>query len=102
MAVRFYNTKGPYGCLSNFSRHGFQIDGIHWRTVEHYFQAQKFAGTEQERLIQQAETPKRAKDLGHTRTIPLRSDWEEVKNDVMRRAVMCKFEKHRDARDVLL
>src|SRR5947209_19697349 len=102
MAVRFYNTKGTYGCLSNFSRHGFQIDGLYWPTVEHYFQAQKFAGTEQARLIQQAATPRQAKDLGHDRAISLRADWEEVKDEVMRRAVRCKFEKHAEAREVLL
>jgi ribA/ribD-fused uncharacterized protein len=102
MTVRFYNTKGPYGCLSNFSRHGFQVDGLYWPTVEHYFQAQKFAGTEQARLIQQAPTPRQAKDLGHDRTIPLRSDWEDVKDEVMRQAVRSKFEKHGDARGVLL
>ena len=61
MAVLFYNNKGIYGCLSNFSRHGFQLDGMHWLTVEHYFQAQKFPGTEQARLIQQAATPREAK-----------------------------------------
>jgi N-glycosidase YbiA len=102
MAVRFYSTKGPYGCLSNFSRHGFQIDGMHWLTVEHYFQAEKFPRTEQARLIQQARTPALAKELGRTRALPLRSDWEEIKDAIMRRAVLCKFEKHSDAREVLL
>jgi ribA/ribD-fused uncharacterized protein len=102
MAVRFYYTKGPYGCLSNFSRHGFQLDGVYWPTVEHYFQAQKFAGTDQARLIQQAARPRQAKDLGHDRSVSLRPDWEEVKDEVMRQAVRSKFEKHGDAREVLL
>jgi N-glycosidase YbiA len=102
MPVRFYTTKGPYGCLSNFSRHGCQLDGVYWPTVEHYFQAQKFPGTEQARLIQRATTPGQAKELGRSRTVPIRSDWEEVKDDVMRRAVLRKFEKHSEAREVLL
>ncbi len=102
MPVRFYNTKGTYGCLSNFSRHGFQIDGMYWLTVEHYFQAQKFIGTDHSRAIQEAATPRQAKDLGRSRTVPIRTDWEAVKDDVMRRAVLCKFEKHEEARVVLL
>ncbi|HEY9873856.1 MAG TPA: NADAR family protein, partial [Candidatus Obscuribacterales bacterium] len=36
------------------------------------------------------------------RTRPLRRDWEEVKDDVMRRGVLCKFETHADIREVLL
>jgi ribA/ribD-fused uncharacterized protein len=102
MAVRFYNTKGPYGCLSNFSRHGFQIGGAYWPTVEHYFQAQKFAGTERALLIHKAATPRQAKDLGHDRSVSLRSDWEEVRDAVMRQAVLRKFETHYEARVVLL
>ena len=102
MAVRFYNTKGTYDCLSNFSRHGFQLDGMHWLTVEHYFQAQKFHGTEHALAIQQAATPRQAKDLGRSRAVPMRADWEAVKDDVMRRAVLCKFEKHDEASVVLL
>jgi hypothetical protein len=32
----------------------------------------------------------------------LRSDWEEVKDEVMRRAVLRKFETHIDIRAILL
>jgi len=46
MPVYFYSTTGPYGCFSNFSRHSFTLDGLRWPTSEHYFQAQKFTGTE--------------------------------------------------------
>jgi N-glycosidase YbiA len=102
MAILFYNTKGPYGCLSNFSRHGVELDGIYWPTVEHYFQAQKFPDTEQARLIQRARTPGQAKELGRSRDVPLRSDWEQVKDEIMRKAVLRKFETHADARAVLL
>lgn len=53
-----------FACFSNFSPHGFEIDGRYWPTVEHYFQAQKFAGTEYEEQIRQAETPKQANSRG--------------------------------------
>lgn len=102
MTILFYNTKGPHGCLSNFSKHGVDLDGHYWPTVEHYFQAQKFPGTEHALLILRAATPRQAKDLGRARTVPLRDDWEQVKDDVMRRAVLRKFETHEAARAVLL
>jgi ribA/ribD-fused uncharacterized protein len=102
VTILFYNTLGPHGCLSNFSKHGVDLDGHYWPTVEHYFQAQKFPGTEHALLILRARTPRDAKDLGRSRTVALRSDWEEVKDDVMRRAVLRKFELHAEARAVLL
>jgi hypothetical protein len=34
----------PYGCFSNLSPHPVSLDGETWPTVEHFFQAQKFAG----------------------------------------------------------
>ena len=103
MAIKFYREREqPYGCFSNFSKHSFEIEGRPWQTVEHYFQAQKFAGTAHEGAIQVAPAPMTAKTLGNTRDFPLRPDWDTVKDDVMRRAVRAKFEQHEDIRAVLL
>lgn len=84
MPIFFYSTLGDYACFSNFSPHGFEVDGVYWPTVEHYFQAQKYAGTEYEEQIRQAKSPKHAKTLGQRRDWPLRPDWEDVKLDIMR------------------
>ena len=43
-----------------------------------------------------------AEILGRDRERPLRADWEEVKDDIMRRAVKAKFEQHEEIRAVLL
>jgi N-glycosidase YbiA len=103
MAIYFYSSVGePYGCLSNFSPHGVDLDGLWWPTVEHYFQAQKFPGTPHAEAIRLAASPKAAKLLGRSRQYPLRPDWEEVKDEVMRRAVLRKFELHEQPREVLL
>lgn len=103
MAIYFYsNREKPYGCFSNFSAHGVMLDGVWWPTSEHYFQAQKFVGTPHADQIRQVKLPKDAARLGRQRTRPLRSDWEQVKDDVMRKAVLCKFETHADIRAVLL
>ncbi len=100
--VYFYTTNGEFGAFSNFSPHGFELDSEYWPTVEHYFQAQKFAGTRHCRDVRRAPTPKEAKAIGRDRNRPLRSDWEEVKDDVMYRAVRKKFETHDALRDLLL
>jgi hypothetical protein len=102
MSIYFYKTHEPYGCFSNFSAHGFILDDVWWPTSEHYFQAQKFVGTSYAERIQQARSPKEAADLGRLRTFPLRADWEQVKDEVMRQAVLRKFETHADIRVLLL
>jgi ribA/ribD-fused uncharacterized protein len=103
MTIRFYSTREePYGCFSNFSAHPFELDGLMWPTSEHYFQAQKFAGTPHAEAIRLASSPMKAANLGRVRSHPVRADWEEVKDAVMRRAVQRKFETHSDIRAILL
>ena len=53
-------------------------------------------------IIRKLATPADAKRLGRQRSRPLRPDWEAVKDDVMRRAVLRKFETHADLRAILL
>src|SRR5437660_1353100 len=46
--INFYRTDDEYGCFSNFAPYPVELKGMVWPTSEHYFQAQKFAGTEHE------------------------------------------------------
>ena len=46
MSVDFYKELGDLGYLASYSNYGFDIDGIHYQTVEHYYQASKFADEE--------------------------------------------------------
>lgn len=87
MAIYFYKVNEEYGCFSNFSHHGFELDGKWWMTSEHYFQAQKFYGTEYAELICLLDNPMKAAEMGKNRNLTLRGDWEEVKDDVMRKAI---------------
>ena len=102
MTIYFYSTIDEYGCFSNFAPYGFELDGKYWRTVEHYFQAQKFAGTVYEERVRIAATPADAAFIGRRRDLLLREDWEAVKDDIMRRAVLQKFKTHATIRDMLL
>ncbi|MEC4816462.1 MAG: NADAR domain-containing protein [Scytonema sp. PMC 1069.18] len=105
MTIYFYKVWQPYGCFSNFSPHGIEVNGVYWSTVEHYYQAQKFAGTEDAAvipLIYAADTPELAAALGRDRTCRVRPDWEIVKTQIMREAVFKKFLSHTDIREILL
>lgn len=100
--IQFYGVQDEHGHFSNFSRQSIWLKGKRWPTSEHYFQAQKFAGTEHEEAIRLAKTPRIAADMGRDRKKPLRRDWEAVKDDVMREAVRAKFTQHADLREMLL
>lgn len=105
MTIYFYTTREKtYGCFSNFSHHGFELDKLWWSTSEHYFQAQKFVNTDRFWFdkIRGVKTPKDAAGMGRSREHPLRSDWEQVKDEIMQRAVLKKFETHADIRAILL
>ena len=76
--------------LSNFSKSEIILNGIIYPTVEHFFQAMKTKDPIQRAEIAAAPTPGKAKRLG--RHVQLRSDWEEVKVDVMRQGLRLKFQ----------
>jgi ribA/ribD-fused uncharacterized protein len=103
MAIYFYSTKEqPYGCFSNFAAYPFDLDGATWPTVEHYFQAQKFVGTSHVEELRLVASPMVVARMGRSRARPLRPDWNEAKDAIMRRAVLRKFETHAGIRDLLL
>jgi ribA/ribD-fused uncharacterized protein len=102
MAI-WFNSKSPeYRWLSNFSEHPFVLDGLRWPSVEHYYQAQKYAGTEAAERIRRAESPLKARKAGQDRSLSPRADWDGSKEQVMRGAVRAKFEQHRRLRELLL
>ena len=101
-AIDFYSTAGEYGGFSNFSRHAVFLKGKRWPTTEHYFQAQKFAGTEHEEAVRMCKTPGVAARMGRDRKLPLRRDWEGVKEAVMLAALRAKFTQHADLKATLL
>lgn len=102
--IYFYSKDADYYWLSNFAPYGFELDGVHWPTVEHYFQAAKFVGddlaTYRER-IRAAHSARQAKALGRSQAQPLRPDWEEVKEAEMLKALRAKF-SNADLRGMLL
>ena len=100
--ILFYRANGPYGGFSNFSPHPVKMSGRVWPTSEHYFQAQKFAGTDHEEAIRLATSPGAAARMGRSLERPLRPDWEAVKENIMREVLRAKFIQHSELQSLLL
>lgn len=80
---------GDYAFLSNFYICDLVVDGIHYRSVEHAYQAAKCVREEDFERIRLAPTPGKAKRLGQT--VQKRSNWEDVKVHIMLELVRKKF-----------
>ena len=100
MVIFFGSTKGKYGFLSNFAPYEMMLDGKLWATVEQYFQAQKFPASQSRyaEKIRKASTPLKAKKMGKTRKVPIKANWDDIREDVMRKALYHKFSAHKDIR----
>lgn len=75
--------------LSNFYYCQIHFDGDEYISVEHAFQASKTLNKEERKFIRQAETSTKAKYFGQK--VTLRSDWENIKNDIMYQLLKQKF-----------
>ena len=100
--IHFYSARDSFGEFPNFAAFHLHLKGKYWPTVEHFFQAQKFVGTIHEEQVRLTKSPRLAADMGRSRKRPLRKEWEEVKDDIMREAVQAKFTQHEELRELLL
>lgn len=100
--IHFYGTRAEHGYMSNFARYPVKVDGTLYKTSEHYFQAMKFEGTKWESKVRDAGGPMEAATLGRDRKLPLRKDWESVKDNIMRKVVEAKFRQHPEIAKQLL
>lgn len=100
--IYFYSQRAEHGYMSNFANYSVTVDGRKYKTSEHWYQSMKFAGTEWEDKVKEASTPMQAATLGRNHSLPLRQDWESVKDDIMRKVVEIKFRQHPDIAEKLL
>ncbi|EEX94493.1 GTP cyclohydrolase II [Vibrio orientalis CIP 102891 = ATCC 33934] len=92
--IQFYEPEDAYGFLSNFFHSPINIDGQTWPTSEHYYQAQKFVDPEIYGQIQHSKTPDRAFELSREFKQKERTDWLDIRLDVMRFIVTEKFSQN--------
>lgn len=92
--IQFYEPEDAYGFLSNFFHSPINIDGQTWPTSEHYYQAQKFVDPEIYGQIQHSKTPDHAFELSREFKQKERTDWLDIRLDVMRFIVTEKFSQN--------
>ena len=100
--INFYSVNDEFGEFSNFAPYPIRLDKKLWPTSEHYFQAQKFQDAACREEIRKVKSPMEAARMGRSRKKSLRNDWESVKDQIMRKAVLSKFTQHDDLQEVLL
>lgn len=100
--ILFYSPNNPYGCFSNFANYPIRINGKNWPSSEHFYQAQKFVGTEFEEIIRSICKASEVFKFARSADLPLRKDWEEVKLDLMMLAVKSKFEQYEILKGILI
>ena len=81
---------GSYSFLNNFFSSTIYVKGISYPTVEHAYQSHKTLDDNASEIIRNAKDPMIAKKLG--RSIVIRSDWDDIKIDLMRTFIKLKFE----------
>ncbi len=91
---------GEHHPLSNFYLCKVNIDGREYKTVEHYYQSEKALNPVDKARIMLAESPAKARRLG--RQVKMRSDWDDVKDQIMYKGVKAKFTQNPEARAYLL
>ncbi len=102
MSIDFYKEFGPLGYLANYSEHGFYKNGIYYKTVEHYYQSEKFDNKEIKDKIINSKTPKEASNIGRDRNNIRKKDFKSIKDEVMYEGVLEKFRQNEDIKKKLL
>ena len=97
--IRIDAFRGEYFFLSSFYPAQVACDGLTCQNNEAAFQAQKVLDPEAKKAFT-ALGPKEAKHRG--RQVPLRPDWEKVKNGIMEEIVRAKFLQNGDLKEKLL
>ena len=99
---------GRYSFLSNFHECRIEFEGIAYPTVENAFQAAKIYIPADWELTNEIRVnkgftrvkPGEAKRIG--RTVELRPDWEVIKEDIMHRLLVNKFDENDELRHLLI
>lgn len=81
--------EGQYWFLSNFFTVEITYKGKVYPSSEHIYQAFKTLDAEEQETVRLASTAGKSKRLG--KTVTLRSDWDEIKDELMEDILFHKF-----------
>ena len=94
--------RGPF---SQWERQGFTVDGVYYKTAEHWMMAEKarlFGDEEARKKIIYADHPKRAKELGREVLGFNEDKWIEHRYNIVYAGNFYKFNQSDEYRDILL
>ncbi|MDO6747138.1 NADAR family protein [Gilvimarinus sp. 1_MG-2023] len=88
--------------FSRVSEHGFELDGEHWPTVEHYYQTMKYIKQADRDAVKATTTALQARKVGGRWFKKKRPDWKALELTIMTRAVYIKMRTHPALDEALL
>lgn len=90
--------------FSNFADMPIKVGGKVYPTTEHYFQAAKFFKTDPEwaEAIRKAKTPNQSKRMGGSRAHKMNKNWDDVRDEYMKKAIRYKVDQHKVFKRALL
>jgi ribA/ribD-fused uncharacterized protein len=91
---------GKYRFLSNFYESRFVVNGVEYKSVEHFYQSMKCVDVKESEMIRLSETPGKAKRLG--KRCKIHSNWNSIKLQVMEIGLRAKFTQNPDLLALLL
>lgn len=100
--ILFYHEEDGDFEFTNYYERDIVVDGQVWKSVEHYYQAEKTLDPTYKQRIHDAAIPDDAKMLGNAPECVIRPDWNTWKLMAMRKALFAKFTQHEDLRKQLL
>lgn len=100
MAIKFYKTKEPYGFMSNYYKSRMFFNGRWWNWSEAPYQAAKTTVQAEIDEIWNASKANDTRLLGQK--VTMRSDWDQVKRQIMKEICVAKFLQHPELRKQLM
>lgn len=100
--IKFYSENQKWGEFSNFALYKITIGNKTWPTSEHFFQAQTFDDKAYQEKIRKSKSPMKAAELGRSRKVKIKKNWDKIKDNMIYQVVLDKFRQHEDLKTLLL
>jgi hypothetical protein len=98
--IPFY--ENSYFVFHNFSAHAIKYNGVVYPTAEHAFHVSKFDDVKIKEEIKNAESPLKAFELGKKYKPFRKTNWDEIKVNVLYEIIKEKVKQHEEVRKALL
>lgn len=104
-AVFFHLPEEPYGFLSNWYLSPFDLDGIHYSSMEQYIMCQKcilFGDHATAKKVLLTDDPSEQQKLGKLCSGYINSVWAGARQAIAMRGLLAKFSQNADLKELLL